>query len=100
MPNIRQLEYLVAIADTTPALAAEAAAQFGIPHVYSSHGALLAHDGLDLIDVCTPRSTHFALSWAALESGRPVLSEKPVAFDYRDTRRAAEQKELDRRALR
>ncbi len=80
---------LVAIADTTPALAAEAAAQFGIPHVYSSHGALLAHDGLDLVDVCTPSSTHFDLSWAALESGRHVLCEKPVAFDYRDTRRAA-----------
>ena len=64
---------LVAIADTTPELAAAAAAEFGIPHVYPSHEALIAHDGLDLIDVCTPSSTHFALSWAALESaGRAV----------------------------
>jgi predicted dehydrogenase len=81
---------LVAIADTQPELAAAAAAEFSIPHVYQSHEALIAHDGLDLIDVCTPSSTHFALSWAALESGRHVLCEKPVAFDYRDTRRAAD----------
>ena len=40
--------------------------------------------------MCTPSSTHFELSWAALESGRHVLCEKPVAFDFRDTRRAAE----------
>ena len=81
---------IVAIADTNRALADEAAAQFGIPLVFDSPEALIAHDGLDLIDVCTPSSTHFELSWAALESGRHVLCEKPVAFDYRDTRRAAE----------
>ena len=81
---------IVAIADTNRALADEAAAQFGIPLVFDSSEALIAHDRLDLIDVCTPSSTHFDLSWAALESGRHVLCEKPVAFDYRETRRAAE----------
>ena len=81
---------LVAIADTNRALADEAAARFGIPLVFDSSEALIAHDRLDLIDVCTPSSTHFDLSWAALESGRHVLCEKPVAFDYRETRRAAE----------
>ena len=63
---------------------------FGIPHVYDSHEALIARDDLDLVDVCTPSSTHFELSWAALEAGHHVLCEKPVAFDFRDTRRAAE----------
>jgi len=43
-----------------------------------------------VIDVCTPSHTHFDLAWAALESGKHVLCEKPVAYDFRDTRRAAE----------
>ena len=81
---------LVAIADPTKELAEEVAREFGIPHVYDSHEALIARADLDMVDVCTPSSTHFALSWAALEAGKHVLCEKPVAFDFRDTRRAAE----------
>ena len=71
-------------------LAEEVAREFGIPHVYDSHEALISRTDLDMVDVCTPSSTHFALSWAALEAGKHVLCEKPVAFDFRDTRRAAD----------
>jgi predicted dehydrogenase len=42
----------------------------------------------DLIDVCTPSHTHFELAWGALEAGKHVLCEKPVAYDFRDTLRA------------
>jgi predicted dehydrogenase len=80
---------VVAIADPNPALAQAAARQFGIPDVYSSHEPLLARDDIDLVDVCTPSATHFALTMAALEAGKHVLCEKPVAFDYVDTLRAA-----------
>jgi len=81
---------LVAIADPVVERAREFAAEFGIPHVYDTHSELIARADIDLVDVCTPSSTHFELSWAALEAGKHVLCEKPVAFDYRETRRAAE----------
>jgi predicted dehydrogenase len=80
---------VVAIADPVPERAQALAQQFGIPHVYAAHEELIARHDLDLVDVCTPSATHFALSWAALEAGRHVLCEKPVAYDYQDTRRAA-----------
>jgi len=80
---------VVAIADPIRERAEAFARQFDIPHVYESHEALLAHHGIDAVDVCTPSATHFALSWAALEAGKHVLCEKPVAYDYQDTRRAA-----------
>jgi predicted dehydrogenase len=80
---------LVAIADPEGDRAAEAARQFGIPHVYADHRELLARRDLELVDVCTPSHTHFDLAWAALEAGCHVLCEKPVAYDFRDTRRAA-----------
>ena len=80
---------LIAIADPVVARAREFAAEFGIPNVYDSHEALIARGDIDLVDVCTPSATHFELSWAALEAGKHVLCEKPVAYDYRETRRAA-----------
>jgi predicted dehydrogenase len=48
----------------------------------------LRRDDIDAIDVCTPSHTHFELAWSALEAGKHVLCEKPVAYDFRDTRRA------------
>jgi predicted dehydrogenase len=81
---------LVAIADPIRGRAEAFADRFGIPHAYDSHAALIGRDDIDLVDVCTPSATHFELSWAALEAGKHVLSEKPVAYDFADTRRAAE----------
>lgn len=80
---------VVAIADPVRERAAAFAKEFDIPHVYDSHDALIAHHGIDAIDVCTPSATHFDLSWASLQAGKHVLCEKPVAYDYQDTRRAA-----------
>lgn len=80
---------VVAIADPVREKAEAFAREFAIPHVYDSHEALIAHHGVDAVDVCTPSATHFALSWAALEADKHVLCEKPVAYDYQDTRRAA-----------
>ncbi len=80
---------LVAIADPVIERAQEFADEFGIPSVYGSHEELIAREDIHLVDVCTPSATHFALSWAALEAGKHVLCEKPVAYDYTETLRAA-----------
>jgi predicted dehydrogenase len=80
---------LVAIADPVIERAQAFAEKFGIPNVYGSHAELIAREDIDLVDVCTPSATHFELSWAALEAGKHVLCEKPVAYDFRDTLRAA-----------
>ena len=80
---------LVAIADPVIERAQEFAAEFAIPHVYGSHAELIAREDIQLVDVCTPSATHFDLSWAALEAGKHVLCEKPVAYDYQETLRAA-----------
>jgi predicted dehydrogenase len=80
---------VVAIADPQAHLAEAAASRFGIPSVATDHRVLLDRDDIDVIDVCTPSHTHFELAWGALEAGKHVLCEKPVAYDFRDTRRAA-----------
>jgi predicted dehydrogenase len=81
---------VVAICDPQRALAEECAREFGIPAVSTDHREVLGRADVDLVDVCTPSATHFELAWASLEAGKHVLCEKPVAYDYRDTVRAAE----------
>jgi predicted dehydrogenase len=80
---------VVAIADPNRALAEQAASDFGIPVIGRDHRDVVGRDDIDLVDVCTPSATHFELSMAALEAGKHVLCEKPVAFDYLETLRAA-----------
>jgi predicted dehydrogenase len=79
---------IVAIADTEIDRARDAAREFDIATVTADARELFARDDIDLIDVCTPSHTHFELAWSALEAGKHVLCEKPVAYDFRDTRRA------------
>ena len=79
---------VVAIADPELDRAEALAREFSIPTATRDAGELLARGDIDLIDVCTPSHTHFELAWAALEAGKHVLCEKPVAYDFRDTRRA------------
>jgi len=81
---------IVAIADPVVERATSFAEKFGIPDAYDSHQQLIARDDIDLVDVCTPSATHFELAWSALAAGKHVLCEKPVAYDYKDTNRAAE----------
>jgi predicted dehydrogenase len=40
---------------------------------------LLERDDIDLVDVCTPGDTHAEIAIAALEAGKHVLCEKPLA---------------------
>jgi predicted dehydrogenase len=80
---------VVAIADPDRALVERAATDFDIPVVARDHTEVVGRDDVDMVDVCTPSATHLELSMAALEAGKHVLCEKPVAFDYRDTLRAS-----------
>ena len=81
---------VIAVCDVEIDRASDAARAFDIPTATADPGELFARDDIDLIDVCTPSHTHFDLAWSALEAGKHVLCEKPVAYDYRDTRRACD----------
>ncbi len=80
---------IVGICDVDPQRAAEAARAYGAVAT-TDYRELLERDDIDVIDVVTRDSEHFAINLAALQAGKHVLSEKPVAHDYRDVRRAAE----------
>jgi predicted dehydrogenase len=50
---------------------------------------VIAHPDVDVVAICTPSGTHAALALAALEAGRHVVVEKPLALDVDDALRVA-----------
>jgi predicted dehydrogenase len=51
---------------------------------------VLADDGVSAVAIATPASTHFDVAMAAIEAGRHVLIEKPLASSYAEGRRLVE----------
>ena len=71
---------VVAIADLRPDLAAAAATKFGVARVYHSHRELLEDADVTGVVVVTRRRATGPIVLDALDSGRHVLSEKPMAY--------------------
>ncbi|MET0450022.1 MAG: Gfo/Idh/MocA family oxidoreductase, partial [Aeromicrobium sp.] len=55
------------------------AGRFGWESVETDWRRLLERDDIDVIDICTPGNTHAEIAIAALEAGKHVLCEKPLA---------------------
>ncbi|QZN87493.1 Gfo/Idh/MocA family protein [Cellulomonas sp. C5510] len=56
-----------------------AADRLGWQESVTSWRELVDRDDVDLVDICTPGSTHAEIAVAALEAGKHVLCEKPLA---------------------
>jgi predicted dehydrogenase len=61
------------------AAAKAAAARYGWASAETGWRALLDRADVQLVDVCTPGATHAEISIAALDAGKHVLCEKPLA---------------------
>ncbi len=53
-------------------------------HLYEYHEDLLAREEVDLVDICLPSRLHAPVSIAALQRGRHVFCEKPMAMTVPD----------------
>jgi predicted dehydrogenase len=81
---------IVGVCDREPERAAAAAERYGAEVATEDYRVLLDCDDIDVIDVVTRDGEHFPVNLAAVEAGKHVLSEKPVAHDHHDVRRIAE----------
>lgn len=80
---------IVAIASRDARKAAEAAARFGIPKSHGSYAALVADPDVEAIYIPLPNHLHAEWATAALEAGKHVLCEKPIAMDAAQARAMA-----------
>ena len=68
---------LVAVADVIPKLAQELAEKFHVTP-YEDIQDMLAHEELDVVDICTPSGQHGEHAGQVMRSGRHVIVEKPM----------------------
>ncbi|TZG33209.1 Gfo/Idh/MocA family oxidoreductase [Agrobacterium sp. B1(2019)] len=75
---------LVTLAEVNPELAAKKAAEFGFVRSTGNWRDLLADPEIDVISVTTPNAFHPEMAIAALEAGKHVWCEKPMAPAFTD----------------
>lgn len=82
IPAMQKGQYseIVAIASRSEEKAKSAAALLGIPTYYGSYEALLADPNIDAVYNPLPNHLHVPISVAAIEAGKHVLCEKPIAL--------------------
>ncbi|MHA7218099.1 Gfo/Idh/MocA family protein [Arthrobacter sp. MDT1-48-3] len=80
---------LAVLAGRDPAAVKAAAGRFGWRETETDWRALVERDDVDLIDICTPGDTHAEIAIAALEAGKHVLCEKPLANSVKEAERMA-----------
>ena len=87
LPSINKVGLceVVAFCDIIEERAIDAAKKFGTPdaRVYTDYKEMLK-ENLDVVFVCTPNRSHSEITVAALESGKHVLCEKPMAINYEE----------------
>ena len=90
---------VVAIAARDQARARKYAAKHEIPRVHASYDALLADPDIDAIYVPLPNALHCEWTLRALEAGKHVLCEKPLASNAVEAERMNEAAERSGRVL-
>lgn len=90
---------LIAVASRDPQRGRDFAARHEIPVVCSSYAELLARTEIDAVYIPLPPSLHAEWTIRALQAGKHVLCEKPLAVHPDDASRMAEASRTTKRLL-
>lgn len=90
LPSLSKLEQveISAFCDIVIERAEKAAKEYGgaDAKTYVDYKELLQDKSIDVVHVCTPNISHMEISVAALESGKHVMCEKPMAKSTEEAR--------------
>ena len=91
MPSLKKVTdcEMVAFCDIIPERAEKAAKDFGTPDakVYTDYQELLKDESIDVVHVCTPNRSHSFITVDALEAGKHVMCEKPMAINSAEAKK-------------
>lgn len=70
---------VVGVSGADPSSARSVAAALDVARVFESSEALVTDPGVDVVHICTPNHLHAGLAQLAIEAGKHVVCEKPLA---------------------
>ena len=94
MPSLHKLDNveMVAFCDIIKERAEEAARKYGVEDAFvcTDYRDLLKDNSIDVVHVCTPNKSHSFITVDALEAGKHVMCEKPMAKTYEEAKKMVE----------
>ena len=91
MPSLKKLAdvEMVAFCDIIVERAEKAAKEYGVEgaKVYTDYHELIARDDIDVVHVLTPNREHSQITVDALNAGKHVMCEKPMAINSAEAKR-------------
>ena len=94
MPALKKVKdcEMVAFCDLIEERAKKAAEEYGVPGAkyYTDYHELLKDESIDVVHVCTPNRSHSFITVDALEAGKHVLCEKPMAINSAEAEKMLE----------
>lgn len=78
---------ILAVADVSEAARNSAAEKFNVPHKFKDWRDLLKIEEIDAVSICTPNALHFQPTIDALNAGKHVLVEKPMAVSVAEAKK-------------
>ena len=86
LPNYQKMDQvdILAVADINLETAKKAGEDYDVPHIFTDYEELLKIEEIDAVSICTPNAFHASPSIAALQMGKHVLCEKPMAVNAQE----------------
>lgn len=88
---LRRLGVRVAALCDLPDRVRAAADRLGIPEAYADYRAMLRSPSVDVVHIASPNRLHCKMALAALNAGKHVVCEKPLAMNTRETQQIVRQ---------
>lgn len=92
---------IIAFCDIVVEKAKDMAEKFGVEgaKIYTDYKELLKNEEVDAVLVCTPNYLHCEMTVAALDAGKHVICEKPMAMNYQEALKMIEARDRSGKLL-
>src|ERR1700726_461694 len=80
---------IVGITASSAQSAQQAAQTLRLPRAYECADQAILDPQVDVVHICTPNATHYRFALAALEAGKHVICEKPLATSVGEAKQLA-----------
>lgn len=95
--NMSEIGALVAVCDDNKQLGEDISKQYDVPLL--SWDAILADPNIQAIAIAAPAALHFKLAYSAIEAGKDVFVEKPLALQMQDAQKLSDYAAQEGRVL-